>query len=198
MRFIPNAVLTGFVNAVAVNIMLAQLAGLTGFASGQGNLLARLVDTVLHVGSWRTAVVAVALLTLAVVLVLVRTRVGSLALVVGVLTASAAVWAVRLGDVPQVRDVADIPRSLPGVQPPSLPLVAPLLVPAVPLAFVGLVQGAGISQSVPNPDGSHPDTSGDVRGQGVANVASGLLSGMPVGGRCPAPPWRSPPAPGSA
>ncbi|WP_334685886.1 SulP family inorganic anion transporter [Arthrobacter sp. CAN_A2] len=58
----------------------------------------------------------------------------------------------------------------------------PLLVPALSLAFVGLVQGAAISQSVPNPDGSYPDVSGDFRGQGIANVASGMLQGMPVAG----------------
>ena len=33
-----------------------------------------------------------------------------------------------------------------------------------------------------NPDGAYPDSSGDFRGQGVANIAAGLLRGMPVGG----------------
>ena len=47
---------------------------------------------------------------------------------------------------------------------------------------MGLIQGAAISRSVPNPDGSYPDASGDFRGQGVANIASGLFSGVPVGG----------------
>ena len=47
---------------------------------------------------------------------------------------------------------------------------------------MGLVQGAAISQSVPNPDGSYPDTSGDFRGQGVAIIVSGLMRGIPVGG----------------
>ncbi|MBG6226119.1 MFS superfamily sulfate permease-like transporter [Arthrobacter sp. CAN_A2] len=35
---------------------------------------------------------------------------------------------------------------------------------------------------MPNPDGSYPDVSGDFRGQGIANVASGMLQGMPVAG----------------
>jgi SulP family sulfate permease len=47
---------------------------------------------------------------------------------------------------------------------------------------VGLVQGAAISQTVPNPDGKFPDVSGDFRGQGIANIASGFLQGAPVGG----------------
>jgi SulP family sulfate permease len=57
-----------------------------------------------------------------------------------------------------------------------------LIVPALSLAFVGLVQGAGISANFVNPDGSYPDPSRDFMGQGVANVASGFLQGMPVGG----------------
>ena len=57
-----------------------------------------------------------------------------------------------------------------------------LIVPAVSLAFVGLVQGAGISANYPNPDGSYPDASRDFVGQGAANVAAGVFQGMPVGG----------------
>jgi len=47
---------------------------------------------------------------------------------------------------------------------------------------VGLMQGASISQSYINPDGAYPDASRDFMGQGVANIASGLFQGMPVGG----------------
>ena len=54
--------------------------------------------------------------------------------------------------------------------------------PAVSLAFVGLVQGAGISANFPNPDGRYPDASRDFVGQGAANLVSGVLRGMPVGG----------------
>jgi SulP family sulfate permease len=61
-------------------------------------------------------------------------------------------------------------------------LVPVLILPALSLAFVGLVQGAGISANFTNPDGSYPDVSRDFVGQGAANVASGLLQGMPVGG----------------
>ena len=57
-----------------------------------------------------------------------------------------------------------------------------LLLPAISLAFVGLVQGASISASFPNPDGRYPDTSRDFAGQGVANVAASVFQGMPVGG----------------
>ena len=182
VRFVPNAVLTGFVNAVAVNIVLGQLADFTGFRSDAENRVLRLVDTIAHLGSWQWLTVATGVATLVLVLAAERTRLGALGLVVGVLGSSAGVALLGWTQVPLVRDIAQIPQSLPTPQLPSLSLVAPLLVPAVALAFVGLVQGAAISQSVPNPDGRYPDSSGDFRGQGVANIASALLRGMPVGG----------------
>jgi SulP family sulfate permease len=65
---------------------------------------------------------------------------------------------------------------------PPLSVIPPLVLPALALAFVGLVQGAGVSQNYANPDGKYPDLSGDFVGQGAANVFSGLFQGMPVGG----------------
>jgi SulP family sulfate permease len=57
-----------------------------------------------------------------------------------------------------------------------------MLFPALTIAIIALVQGAGVSQSKPNPDGEYPDPSGDFRGQGAANVAVGIFGGIPVGG----------------
>ena len=65
---------------------------------------------------------------------------------------------------------------------PPLSVLPGLIIPAFALAFVGLVQGASITQSVPNPDGKYPDASRDFIGQGAANLIAGLLQGMPVGG----------------
>jgi sulfate permease, SulP family len=183
VRFVPNAVLTGFVNAVAVNIVLGQLPSLTGFDSSRGNRLTRAIDTLLSPFSlhWPTVLVGVA--TIVLIVALERTRLRSLGLLVAVAATSAIADRVGLFEgVLQLRDIADIPASLPRPVLPALGLVPTLLLPAVSLAFVGLVQGAAISQTVPNPDGTFPDTSGDFRGQGIANVASGLLRGMPVGG----------------
>ncbi len=56
------------------------------------------------------------------------------------------------------------------------------IVEAASLAFVGLVQGAGITANFPNPDGTYPKASRDFIGQGVGNLVSGTFQGMPVGG----------------
>ena len=182
VRYVPNAVLTGFVNAVAVNIMLGQLGGVTGFAGQGPNRVVRALDTVLNMTAFHWPTVLIAGATLGLVLLLERTRLGPLGLFLAVVLASGAVALWSGSGVPTLASVAEVPRALPTPVLPSLTAVAALLVPAASLAFVGLVQGAAIGQAVPNPDGAYPDASGDFRGQGIANLVSGLLRGMPVGG----------------
>jgi len=182
VRFVPNAVLTGFINAVAVNIVLGQLATFTGYAATGNNRVTRAVQTLLHVGSFHWPTFAIGVATLVLIILLERTPLGSLGLVVALVVTSAMVAIGHLGSVQVLSDIADIPTSLPRPVLPSLRLATDLVVPALSLALVGLVQGAAISNSIPNPDGRYPDASGDFRGQGIANIASGLLQGMPVGG----------------
>jgi SulP family sulfate permease len=182
LRFVSNAVMVGFINAVGVNIVLGQLANLTGFAADGANRVVRALNTVLSPGEldWRS--VAVGLGTILLIIALERTSIGALGLVVGVIATSAA--AATLG-WSGVATLSDLGVDLDGLPTPTWPLVGAvpaLLVPAASLAFVGLVQGAGISANFVNPDGRYPDASRDFVGQGVANVASGVMQGMPVGG----------------
>jgi sulfate permease, SulP family len=182
VRFVPNAVLTGFVNAVAVNIVLGQLSNLTGYSSGWGNRVTRSIDTLLHPLQWSWTSVAVGVATVVLILLLERTPVGALGLVVAVVVTSAGAALLGLDGVKTLDDVAQVPSTLPSLSLPDLALAGDLVLPALSLALVGLVQGAGISNAIPNPDGRYPDASGDFRGQGIANIAAGLLQGMPVGG----------------
>jgi sulfate permease, SulP family len=181
LRFVSNAVMVGFINAVGVNIVLGQLANLTGYSSPLGSRITRALDTLLHPGRlhWQSVTIGVA--TMVLIVALERTPLGSLGLVVAVIGTSAI--AMGLGwDVAKVHDLGAELGTLPRPQFPQLNLVPSLLVPALSLAVVGVVQGAGISANFPNPDGSFPDASRDFTGQGVANVASGVFQGMPVGG----------------
>lgn len=183
VRYVPNAVLAGFVNAVAVNIMLGQLSAFTGYQGQGSNRITRAIDTLANVASFHWPTVAIAALTLGLILILERTKLGALGLFMAVVISSALVAFVSgLASVPTLADLADVPTGLPRPILPSLGHVIDLIVPALSLAFVGLVQGAAIGASVPNPDGTYPDASGDFRGQGIANIVSGLLRGMPVGG----------------
>lgn len=181
MRFVANAVMTGFISAVGVSIVLGQLGSFTGYDASGANRVLRAFDTIAHVGSWRFGAVLVGAGTLALIVALERTRVGPLGMVVAILATSAVVAWLDI-DVATLASVADVPSSLPRPVFPDIGLMPQLLVPAASLAFIGLVQGAGISANVPNPDGSPPDPSQDFVGQGAANIVSGAFQGMPVGG----------------
>lgn len=185
VRFIPTAVLVGFINAVAVNIVLGQLDNATGRVAEGDNRVLRAMDSVVHVLQWNLPTVLVTVLTVALILVLERTGIGTLGMVVAVVTGSAAAWwinTLNTESVATIGDLTDVPRTLPGMEIPDLSLIPALVVPACSLALVGLVQGAAISGSIPNPDGKFADASADFRGQGIANIAAGLFQGMPVGG----------------
>ena len=182
LRFVSNAVMVGFINAVGVNIVLGQLADFTGYDAQGTNRIARALETLIHPAEVHPATVAVGAATIALIIVLERTRLRALGLVVAVVVTSAIPLVLGLDGVATLDDIGVIPSSLPTPELPMLALVPALLVPALSLAFVGLVQGASISANYPNPDGRYPDASRDFIGQGVGNVAAGIFQGMPVGG----------------
>lgn len=182
LRFVSNAVMVGFVNAVGVNIVLGQLANLTGYQAAGANRLVRTLNTLIHPGELHLASIAVGLGTIALILGLERTRIGSLGIVVAIAVTSALAHLFGPDSIATLSDLGIQIGSLPGLELPRARLAPALIVPAVSLALVGLIQGAGISARFPNPDGTASDASRDFVGQGAANVASGLLQAMPVGG----------------
>ena len=182
VRFVPNSVMTGFVNAVAVLIVLGQLDDFTGYSTSGPNRVVRTFDLLLNLGQVHLPTLIVGMLTIILIVTLEKTSLKAMGLVVAIIFASLVVPLFGASEVAQVRDIAQIPSSLPRPVLPPLSVLPGLIIPAFALAFVGLVQGASITQSVPNPDGKYPDASRDFIGQGAANLIAGLLQGMPVGG----------------
>ncbi len=181
LRFVSNAVMVGFINAVGVNIVLGQLDNFTGYEAEGANRVIRAFNTLLNLGEAHFGTIVIGVATIVLIVILERTKLGALGMVVAIILASAAVpilgW-----DVAQLSDIADIPNSLPRPMWPLLGAVPSLIIPALSLAFIGLVQGAGISANFPEENGEYPDVSRDFAGQGAANIAVGFFQGMPVGG----------------
>ena len=98
------------------------------------------------------------------------------------LTRPAFATAAAFDAVQTVGDIAVIPRSLPNLVIPQWSLIPAMLLPAFSVAVIGLIQGAGVSQGTPNPDGKYPNVSRDFFGQGVANLATSFVGGIPAGG----------------
>ncbi|MFK4808161.1 SulP family inorganic anion transporter [Microbacterium sp. ZW CA_36] len=185
ISFVPTAVMTGFVTAIGVNIVLGQLSNFTGYQAEGPNRLLKTIDVFLHIGQWSIPSLIVGAISVLVIVVLLPTRVGSMGLVIAVILGS--VCAVLLntwvrGTVVLLRDIVEVPRGLPAPVLPSIADVPALLIPALSLTFIGLVQGAAVSAGIPTADGKRADANRDFLGQGLGNVVSGLFQGMPVGG----------------
>lgn len=191
VRFVSNSVMTGFLNGVAVLIILGQLGDLTGYDSVYTNKVAQALDLLLHLGSVNLQATVIGLLTLGLMVLLLRTSLSKFAFIIAiavstlllaVLTLPALPTAASFASVQSVTDIADIPRSLPDLALPEPALLLKMLLPAFSVALIGLIQGAGVSQGYPNPNGKYPDVSRDFLGQGAANIATSLVSGVPAGG----------------
>ena len=181
--FVSHSVMMGFLTGVAVNIIFGQLQDLAGVDATGDSALARAVFVVVHPGQWNLATLAVAATAVVILVGLARTRLGPFAAVIALVVTSLAVWALGLDTVALVRDGGDIPAGLPAPALPHLRLLSlDLLAGAAAVAVIVLVQGAGVAESAPNPDGRRGDPDGDFAGQGIANLVSGLFRGMPVGG----------------
>lgn len=182
VRFISNAVMIGLMAGIGVQILLSQLGALAGFTSEYENKVLKAADLLLHPGGSDLPTLSVGLVTVALVLLLRRTRLRLFAMALTLVAMTVVVAALDLSSVAVVGDIAPIPRMLPLPRLPDLSLIPALVLPALSLVIIGLVQSAGIGRTVPNPDGSAGDTSRDFVGQGAANIASGLFSGGVVGG----------------
>lgn len=121
-------------------------------------------------------------MTVGLTVLLQRTRLHKFGSLLAIVVPTALVVLLNLEDVQIVQDVGTISG---GILVPVLPAFADtleVLTGALSVAVIVLVQGAGVSQSVPNPDGSRSHASRDFIAQGAANVAAGLFRGLPVGG----------------
>jgi sulfate permease, SulP family len=183
VRFVPHSVMTGFLNGVAILIILGQLRDFTGFHSQYSNRVVQAVDIVLNAQQIILPVFVVGMTTVVLIVLLDRIKATSqFSFILAMIFASLLAFLPWFQYVPLVGDVTQVPRALPSFSLPNFSLMFQLIVPAFALSVIGLVQGAGISQGYPNPDGKFADPSGDFFGQGIANLAASFFKGMPSGG----------------
>jgi len=183
VRFVSHAVMTGFLGGVAVLLILDQSAPFVGVDAEGRNEVAQFFDLLTRASDFSISTILTGSVALMLAVGLGRTVVGNLSSVVALVVPSLLVALFNWDDVQRVADVSPIPRGIPTPGLPDFELVTPELVfAAFAIAVVIGVQGAGVSQSVENPDDSPVNPSRDLMAQGAANIASGVLSGIPAGG----------------
>ena len=181
-RFVSVSVLTGFLSGVAVNIVLGQLGDLLGSPQKGSPAVVKAFNVISHPGDMSPTAAAVGVSALVLMVVLSRTRLASVASLVALAVPTLA--SLGAGNLVRVKDSGTIPSGIPTPHLPQLSLLSSLdlIAGAAAVAVIVLVQGTGVAEAAPNPDGSLPNPNRDFIGQGIGNVVSGLFRGQPVGG----------------
>ncbi|GAA1609107.1 MULTISPECIES: SulP family inorganic anion transporter [Leucobacter] len=160
MRFIPRSVMVGFVNALAILIFTAQLPHLID------------VPWVVY------PLVALGLLVMVFMPKLTKVIPAPLVSIV-LVTAIVVVFALQ---VPTVGDQGELPRSLPELFIPNVPLTWETLTIIAPyalaMALVGLMESLMTAKLVDDVTDTHSNKTRESWGQGVANLVSGFFGGM--------------------
>ncbi|HMM68659.1 MAG TPA: SulP family inorganic anion transporter [Dokdonella sp.] len=160
MRFVSRSVITGFVNALAILIFMAQLPELIGVR-------------------WPVYAMVAAGLGIIYGFPRLTRAVPSPLICIVVLTAIAIYFRI---DVHTVGDMGALPDSLPVFLWPDVPLTFETLQIILPfsitLAVVGLLESMLTAAIVDDLTDTPSNKNREAAGQGIANIASGLLGGM--------------------
>ena len=183
VRFVSQSVMLGFLTGLSANILFGQLPALTGSPSQGSFALTKALNVVIHPTQMHLPSVAAGLGAVLLLAVLSRTRVASVASLVALLVPTVVVILTGVPGVARVSDLGAIPQGLPIPHLPALAALTPSVISgALAVAAIIVVQGAGVAEAAPNPDGTRSNPGRDFRAQGVANLAAGLFGGQPVGG----------------
>ncbi|MGZ8144883.1 MAG: SulP family inorganic anion transporter [Methylosarcina sp.] len=163
MSFVSRSVVTGFVNALAILIFMAQLPELT------------------HV-SWHVYAMTaggLAIIYLFPYLPVIGKSVPSPLVCIVSMTAVAIYWQL---DIRRVGDMGQLPDTLPVFLWPEVPLTLEtlrIILPySIPLAMVGLLESLMTATIVDDLTDTPSDKNRECKGQGLANIGAGLLGGM--------------------
>lgn len=180
--FVSEPVLKGFIVGLALTIIIGQVPQLLGQDGGGDDFFGKVAHVLTHLGDVDPLTTAVGAAALLVLLGLRRWAPlvpASLAVVLlGIVVVQVFGWSDRL-DV-----VGQIDSGLPSVGLPTRELAdyTVLLAPAAGVLLVGFAEGLGAAKTYAVREGYDIDANRELLGLGVANLGSGLASGMVVNG----------------
>jgi high affinity sulfate transporter 1 len=182
-QFLSKAVITGFLFGAAIEVVIGELPKITGTSAEGSNAWQKLFSWLESLPDTDGTTLLVGLISLVVIFGLrfAAPRVpGALVLVIAGLVASAAFGLGAQG----LSMVGDVPRGLPSLALPDLKFVMenlPVIVAAaVGLLLIGFSQSAGDARAFAAKHKYQVDINQESVAQGMANVGSGLVQGIPV------------------
>lgn len=160
LRFIPNSVMIGFINSLAIMLFITQMQHILGI-------------------TFHTYIYA--FLTLALVFLIPRffTKIPAPLIVLVGLT---IIYMIIGGDVRVVGDLGNIEKSFPKLLVPSVPFTFETLKIIFPysmsMALVGLIESLIVARIVDNYTETSSNKNRESAGQGIANIIAGFFGGM--------------------
>tara|TARA_R110000787_G_scaffold47085_16_gene114105 strand:+ start:7132 stop:8616 length:1485 start_codon:yes stop_codon:yes gene_type:complete len=160
MQYVSRSVITGFVNALAILIFIAQLPQLTGV-------------------TWVTYAMVAGGLAIIYLFPRLTKAVPSPLVAIVILTILSIYGALNVNTV---GDMGELPSTLPAFLIPNVPLTLEtfqIILPySLTMAAVGLLESMMTAQIVDDLTDTGSDKRREMKGQGIANFATGFLGGM--------------------
>ena len=182
-QFLSRAVIIGFLFGAGIQTAIGELGGITGSPESGSNSWEKLGSWISNLSEANRTTFIVGLISLAVVFGVryVAPRVpGALVLLVGGLLASTILDLAERG----VAMVGEVPKGLPALVLPSFSYMGDhylvVLAAAIGLVLIGFSQTAGDARSFAARHRYRVDINQECVAQGMSNVGSGLLQGIPV------------------
>jgi SulP family sulfate permease len=180
IRYVPYPVISGFMSGVGVIIILQQIFPMLGAEPPSSNPLSILRQLHLLSGHIKWSAVALSALTIATVFILPRFTKAVPSSLVALVVLTALAVLLKL----DVSVIGEIPSGLPSLVMPSFDFqrLPALLVAAIELAFLGAIDSLLTSLVADNLTRTQHDSNRELVGQGLGNIAAGLIGGIPGAG----------------
>lgn len=181
--FLSPPILVGFLNGIAISILLGQAGKLFGFSVQSDGIVPRLIEIIGKLPQTHLPTLAVGAGSFAILFLSLRILPRVPAALVALILTGAATALLAL-DAKGVAVLGAIPAGLPKLRWPTVPLeqVPALLAEAAGLALVLFTSGTLTARSFAARGGYTIDVDRELAAYGAANVASALSQGFAVTG----------------
>ena len=179
---LSKEVQAGYMNGLAITIIVGQLPKLFGFSTDADGFIDELRQFFQHLDETNTTTLLIGVGVLLVLLILPRITKKVPAILVAVVGATVVCAALGLAASEGVVTVGALPQGVPA---PSIPWtniddVVPLLIAAVGITLVSLTDTIATATSFAARRGEEVEPDQEMVGMGAANVASGLFQGFAI------------------
>jgi SulP family sulfate permease len=186
VKFIPRPIIIGFTNGIALLIAATQIKDFFGLQVDKvpSEFFARMEVLGAHMRSFDAVTVALAIASLAVILLIPKFLPRLPGSIVALILSTAAVMLLRLPVATIGSSFGGIPSGLPAIAIPMFrpDLILPLLPSALTVAILAAVESLLSAVVADSMIGDRHNSNAELVAQGVANLASPLFGGIPVTG----------------